>query len=98
MTQPLAKDQEDRLREIILAWYTVGYYGGFGEGGPHFISDIGAEEEDGHWWMEWWVDMGSLEPTALMALESCIVRYIELHGIQALKLTVGLGPYSKSLL
>ena len=93
LVRPLNPEHEDRFRQLVVAWYTVCIYNGLGEGVPHFLSDIGVEEEDGQHRVEWWVDMGSLEPEALTMLERCIEHFIEREDIKATKLTVGQGPF-----
>jgi hypothetical protein len=89
LVSPVPPDQQDRLRNVILAWYTIGVYGGLGDGVPHFISDIGFEVEDGQHIVEWWVDMGSLEPEALDVLIRCLDRFVQLNEIKTKRLVLG---------
>ena len=43
--RPISEDEEEQLKRLVLAWYEVGVWGGFGPAEPgkgvlHFVSDI----------------------------------------------------------
>src|SRR6266496_4300281 len=89
LTAPLTEHSLDRLRQLILAWYTMGVYSAWEDGCPNFISDISYSVNEGKYHVEWWVDMGSLRPFALDVFTNSLARWVEIEGLQVEKLLIG---------
>jgi hypothetical protein len=75
--QPLSAPHEKELQRLVVAWYDVGSFGGYGpsdagKGVLHFMSDVVVKNDAPNPRVEWWVDMGSATRGALSALLLCL--------------------------
>jgi hypothetical protein len=78
--RPLSTPQEEELRRLVVAWYDVGSFGGYGpssagNGVLHFMSDVLVKRDESEPRVEWWVDMGSATRIALSALLLCLQNW-----------------------
>jgi len=79
-THPLSAPHAEELQRLVVAWYDVGSFGGYGpsttgKGVLHFMSDVLVKNEEPEPRVEWWVDMGSATKVALSALLLCLQNW-----------------------
>jgi hypothetical protein len=94
LERPLTKAQEHELRRLILAWYEVGVWGGYGpvEGGKgllHFLGSILVKNDEGEPRVEWWADMGSAPESAIGSLMLCLQNWSLENDVPLTKLVFG---------
>jgi hypothetical protein len=95
--RPITDAEQEQLRRLVLAWYEVGVWGGYGpakagKGVLHFLSDIVVENDADEPRVEWWVDMGSAPEFALGALMHCLQTWSRETDVPLAKLVFGRHP------
>jgi hypothetical protein len=92
--RPLLDHQQQELQRLLIAWYDVGSFGGYGQtdagkGLLHFMSDILFKNDESEPRAEWWVDMGSASRLALSSLLMCLQNWSSETGVELTKLVFG---------
>ena len=91
---PLSQVQREELLRLIVAWYDVGSWGGYGhvedgKGVMHFVSEIVFKNDAPEPRVEWWADMGSAPRFALGALMLCLQNWSSETDVTLKKLVFG---------
>lgn len=69
----------DELLGLLNGWYVVGFYGGYGGGGFHYMSDISLVKEKGRPLVRLNIDMGSrFGPQSIEVLRRALVGWARL--------------------
>ncbi len=92
--RPVTEAQEEELRRLILAWYEVGVWGGYGpvedgKGVLHFLGPIVVKNDEREPRVEWWADMGSAPRFAIGSLMLCLQNWSRETDVTLAKIVFG---------